>query len=92
MSDDEDDFWVIQARKAPVLMGAQPFSAVVVASSGAMARMNTLHPLAFARFKRWMSEQRDGDPLKRRRDALQAEVVEAMVAQYLSQWQAGGAD
>ena len=88
MSDDEDDFWVTQARQAHVLMDAPPFSSVIVSSSGAMARMNTLHPLAFARFKRWMSVQRDRDPLKRRRDALQAEVVESMVKEYLPQWQA----
>lgn len=88
MSDDEDDFWVTQARQAHVLMDAPPFSAVIVASNGTMARMNTLHPLAFTRFKRWMSSQQDRDPLKRRRDALQAEVVEAMVKEYLPQWQA----
>ena len=87
MSDDEDDFWVTQARQAHVLMDAPEFSAVVVASNGSMARMNTLHPIAFARFKRWMSGQPDRDPLKRRRDALQAEVVENMVQEYLPQWQ-----
>jgi hypothetical protein len=45
--------------------------------------MNTLDPIAFARFKRWMSELQDRDPLKRRRDALQAQLVEAVVRDYL---------
>ena len=44
-----------------------------------MARMNTLHPLDFAEFKRWMGEQPDREALKRRRDVLQADVVEELV-------------
>lgn len=79
LSADVDDFWVVQARNAHLLQDAEAFSAVVVASSGAMARMNTLHPLAFVHFKRWMGEQPDRDALKRRRDLLQADVVEELV-------------
>ena len=71
---------MLQARNAHLLQDAELFSAVVVASSGAMARMNTLHPLAFVDFKRWMGEQPDRDALKRRRDLLQADVVEELVA------------
>jgi hypothetical protein len=70
LSADEDDFWVLQARNAHLLQDAEPFSAVVVASSGAMARMNTLHPLAFVDFKRRMGDQADREALKRRRDIL----------------------
>ena len=66
LSADEDDLWAVQARNAHLLQDSEPFSAVVVASSGAMARMNTLHPLAFV-------------ALKRRRDLLQADVVEELV-------------
>jgi hypothetical protein len=65
------------------LLDAPSFSAVIVATDGDMARMNTLDPIAFARFKRWMSELQDRDPLKRRRDALQAQLVEAVVRDYL---------
>lgn len=78
LSADEDDFWVVQARNAHRLQDAEPFSAVVVASSGAMARMNTLHPLAFVDFTRWMGDQADREALKRRRDILQADVVEEL--------------
>jgi hypothetical protein len=31
------------------------FSAVTVASGGAMARMNTVHPATFVAFKRWLA-------------------------------------
>ncbi|MES2323609.1 MAG: GSU2403 family nucleotidyltransferase fold protein [Pseudomonadota bacterium] len=51
-----------------------------------MARMNTLEPMAFVRFKRWMSGISQGDPAKRRRDALQAQKVEEVVREYLPQW------
>lgn len=83
LSEDEDDFWVTQARNAHRLMDAPPFSAVVVASNGKMARMHTLHPTAFAQFKRWLGGLADRDPLKRRRDVLQADVVEHLVKGYL---------
>lgn len=85
LSADEDDFWVAQAPNAKLLLHAPAFSAVVVASNGAMARMTTLHPLAFAKFKRWMAQRADREPAKRRRDALQAGLVEAMVQRYLPQ-------
>ncbi|MFZ2854077.1 MAG: GSU2403 family nucleotidyltransferase fold protein [Rhodocyclaceae bacterium] len=83
LSDAEDDFWVTQARNAGSLLSAPRFSSVIVSSAGYMARMNTISPLAFARFKRWMAEQADRDPLKRSRDLRQAEVVDALVDEYL---------
>ncbi len=83
MSDDEDDFWVVQAPRAQALLDAPGFSAVIVATNGDMARMNTLHPMNFVEIKKWMSDRPDRDPLKRRRDALQALVVEEVVRQYL---------
>ena len=86
LSGDEGDFWVAQAPKAHLLLDAPAFSAVIVASNGDMARMNTLHPLAFSKFKRWMAQQPDREPAKRGRDALQARLVEAAVQRYLPQW------
>jgi hypothetical protein len=83
LSDDEDDFWVAQAPNAHLLLDSPPFSAVIVASNGEMARMNTLHPLAFSKFKRWMAARPDREPAKRGRDALQARLVEEAVQRYL---------
>lgn len=76
LSDAEDDFWVVQAKRAGDLMNAPEFTEIVVAESGVMARMTTIHPAVFVSFKRWMAKEPDRDPLKRRRDALQADAVE----------------
>ena len=48
-----------------------------------MARMETIDPLVFVRFKRWMANQPGRDTLKRKRDTLQAEVVEELTEEYL---------
>jgi hypothetical protein len=85
LSDDEDDFWVVQARNADFLVNAPRFSSVLVATSGHMARMNTISPVAFAEFKRWLARQPERDPLKRSRDLRQAELVEKLVAEYFPQ-------
>lgn len=85
LSDDEDDFWVVPAQRAQELLDAPDFSAVIVATNGELARMNTLAPLAFVRFKRWMSTQPEREALKRRRDALQADAVEEVTREYLPQ-------
>jgi hypothetical protein len=86
LSEQEDDFWVVQAPQAQELLDATPFSAVVVATNGEMARMNTLAPMDFVRFKQWMSELPGREAIKRRRDALQAHVVTEAVREYMPQW------
>lgn len=83
ITDAEDDFWVTQAERAAELLNAPRFSAMIVSPSGDMARMATISPIAFARFKRWLAAQPTRDPMKRSRDTLQADVVEQIVAEYL---------
>ncbi len=83
LTDDEDEFYAVQAKRAGALLDGPRFSSMIVAVTGHMARMNTISPVAFARFKRWMAEQSDRDPMKRQRDLLQAEMVEELVAEYL---------
>jgi hypothetical protein len=85
LSDDEDDFWVAQAKRAHVLLDSPGFSAVVVASNGRMARMNTVHPLTFVAFKRWLAAQPSREASKRGRDALQADAVAHLASEYLPQ-------
>ena len=85
LSDADEDFWVAQARRASVLLDSPGFSAVVVATNGTMARMHTVHPATFVAFKHWMAGQPDRDPLKRRRDVLQADAVQVLLEQYLPQ-------
>ncbi|MEX1167630.1 MAG: GSU2403 family nucleotidyltransferase fold protein, partial [Hydrogenophaga sp.] len=85
LTDAEEDFWVVQARNAEQPVSAPRFSAMVVGATGHMARMNTVHPLAFANFKRWLAQRPDRDPLKTHRDKLQADTAEQMVKEYLPQ-------
>ena len=54
-------------RAAKVLLDSPGFTAVIVASNGSIARMNTVHPATFISFKRWMSTQKNREAMKRRR-------------------------
>lgn len=85
MSDSEDDLWAAQVPSGDNILGARPFEAIVVATSGAMARMRTIHPLDFARIKEKLSKAADRDPLKARKDVLQASVAREIVREYLPQ-------
>ena len=68
-----------------MLLDEPGFSTVIVATNGTVARMKTVHPATFIAFKRWMAEQADRDPLKRRRDVLQADAAQELLTQYLPQ-------
>lgn len=83
MSDHEEDFWAVQVSMGEKLLSARPFEQVVVATSGEMALMRTVHPLDFARIKRALSQQASRETVKRGKDALQAQIVTALVADYL---------
>lgn len=87
LTDDADELFAVQAKKADLLLSGPRFSSMIVAASGQMARMNTVSPVTFAKFKRWMAAQPDREPLKRQRDILQAELVEELVTEYLPQLQ-----
>lgn len=85
LTDDEDERYAVPAPRAQVLLSSPKFSVVIVSASGHMARMTTVSPIAFAAFKRWMAAQEDREGLKRGRDLLQSEHVEALVEEYLPQ-------
>lgn len=88
ITEDEEDFWVVQARRAGVMLDSPTFSSMIVAPSGQMARLTTISPLTFVKFKRWMGAQADRDPLKAVRDRLQADLVKDLVKEYLPQVEA----
>ncbi|MEN6587923.1 MAG: GSU2403 family nucleotidyltransferase fold protein [Sulfuricella sp.] len=83
LTGDENDFRVVQAKRAGILLNSPSFSAMIVSPSGHMARMNTVSPLVFAQFKRWMADQPNREAMKVDRDRLQAELVEQLVEEYL---------
>lgn len=90
-SGDEGDLWPVRAERAAVLTSAPRFEHLVIAATGRMALMRTLDPAVFVSFKRWMSGKADRPEVKRRRDALQAEVVAALLREGLLRAQGGSA-
>jgi hypothetical protein len=83
MSHHEEDLWAVQVGSGEKMLGAARFSQIVVASNGAMARMTTIAPEAFVRLKRQLSSSASRDPLKRGKDALQAQVVQSLIDDYM---------
>ena len=65
------------------LVNAPRFEATAVAEDGLPVWMSCIDPRAFALHKLWVSKQLLRDPLKKRRDALQASAV-ANIAQLLN--------
>lgn len=83
MTPSHDDLWAVRASTGERLLSVSKFSQVVVSTSGSMARMPTVHPMAFARIKRQLSKDPNRDPRKAPKDWAQATVVEAAVRLYL---------
>lgn len=82
VTEHDDDFYAVQARRAGVLLNGPRFSQMIVSYSGHMARMNTIAPGAFVKFKRWLAGSPDR-AVKRSRDAMQAEVIEKLIEERL---------
>lgn len=83
-TEDDGDLWPIQAERASVLTEAPKFEQVVVSATGKMTVMRTIAPESFVQFKRWMAENaKHRDPTKRRRDVLQAQIVQGLLSEGL---------
>lgn len=79
-SDNDGDLWLVQARRASVLAASPLFSQPVISATGKLATMNTIDPRTFVEFKRWMASLEGREAVKRRRDALQADIVQEMLS------------
>ena len=80
LSIDEEDLWPVQARRTNVLTDALRFEHIVVSVTGRMALMRTIAPRVFAEFKAWLAvEAPDRPAVKRRRDAQQSAIVQALL-------------
>ncbi|MDR7305289.1 GSU2403 family nucleotidyltransferase fold protein [Rhodoferax saidenbachensis] len=81
----QDGFEVDIIRRAAKDADPHPLrmDQVVVATSGEMALMRTIHPLDFARIKQGLSTQLGRDPNKSGKDALQSRIVTELVNEYL---------
>lgn len=58
--------------------------AVAIASDGIPVFMSCVDPRAFALHKWWVSKRYDREPIKKRRDRLQAQAVAKIATEYLS--------
>lgn len=88
MSSNEDDLWAVQVSSGEKMVAGRKFQQLVVAASGQMAMMQTLHPLDFIRIKAQLASSPQRDPLKRPKDKLQAEVVQSLWDSYLQHLEA----
>lgn len=84
--DDEEDLWAVQIPTADLIESAQHFDQMIVSVSGEMATMRTIDPASFVRLKRKIAGDPKRDPLKRPKDALQANIVGQLIAHYMPQW------
>ena len=79
-SADEEDLWPVRAKRASVLTQSPLFAHPVISATGRLATMRTVDPRTFVAFKRWMAEHaQNREPLKRRRDLRQAQIVQALL-------------
>jgi hypothetical protein len=83
MSSYEDGLWAVQVSSGEKMVAARKFQQLIVAASGQMAMMQTLHPLDFIRIKTLLAANLQRDPLKRPKDKLQAAVVQSLWDSYL---------
>ena len=74
----EDDFWAVQISSGQALLDGKRFTQAVVATNGSMATLHAPAPLSFVRIKTALGQQKDRDPLKARKDVLQARVVQQL--------------
>jgi Nucleotidyltransferase len=83
MTEHENDLWAVQVPTGARLVSAGRFEQMVVSATGQMATMRTVHPLDFVTIKTALSKDPKRDPLKARKDVLQAKVAQALWDEYL---------
>jgi hypothetical protein len=82
VSKHEEDFWAVQISTGSSLLDGGHFEQAVVATDGSMAVMRVPAPLNFVRVNKKLAGMRNRDPLKARKDALQAGIVASMIKDY----------
>ena len=82
VSEFEDDFWAVQVPTGQALLEGRPFTQTVVATNGTMATMACPPPDTFVQIKTALGQRPDRDPLKARKDLLQARVVQALLDEH----------
>jgi len=77
------DLVAVEVANLHWLINAPRCDVVVIAANGRPVLLRVPDPRAFALHKAWLSQQPSRDPVKRRRDQGQAEIVVSIVGRYL---------
>lgn len=80
---DENDLAAAEIRNLEWLLSSPAFSQTVIGDDGFPATMIAPDPRAFALHKLWLSRQPDREPIKKKRDEVQALAVLNLILQYL---------
>ncbi|HEV7879627.1 nucleotidyltransferase domain-containing protein [Bradyrhizobium sp.] len=81
---DPEDLSAVQIEGLAWLQNSPPFEAVAIDEKGEPVRIVAPDPRVWAVHKLLLSKRADRQPIKRQRDAAQAEAVSALVATYLT--------
>jgi hypothetical protein len=82
VTDFEEDFWAVQVSSGQALLDGGRFSHMVVSTNGAMATMHAPAPESFVRIKKAIGQRADRNPLKSRKDLLQAQLVQQLLDEH----------
>ena len=80
------DLEAAEIRNLQWLISSPKFSQVVIGEDGYPSRMVGPDPRAFALHKIWLSQQKDREPLKKKRDLNQGLVVARLLINYMPQF------
>jgi hypothetical protein len=80
---DTEDLLAAEIEGLTWLENAPSFEAVAIDEKGEPSRIVAIDPRVWAAHKHWLSKRQDREPIKRRRDGVQAQVVGRLVAKYL---------
>jgi hypothetical protein len=92
IGDAEADLTASEIEGLVWLENSPSFEAIAIDERGYPLRIVAADPRVWAIHKHWVSQRIDRDPIKKRRDAEQARVVGAIVAQFLLHLPANPAD
>ena len=77
---DEADLQAVEIEGLSWLVNSPKATCVVIDERGYPLEMRVPDPRAFALHKSWLSERTERDPVKKRRDAAQADLVATLMA------------
>jgi hypothetical protein len=81
---DPEDLSAVEIEGLDWLQNAPAFEAIAIDERGEPTRIIAADPRVWAAHKLWLSRRADREPLRRQRDAAQAEAVAALVTNYLT--------